>query len=136
MHFLACYKYLEHVYDTFIGTFMTRIPRYAYLGIGVIMGSVIKSARITVSIPLLVASVSVSIAYIVALNCCHTRVASSRSPHGVHEKCRTLRCTPYGLLERRSISVASPLDAVGSPRSPCDGVHFVHAQSTRRGTAL
>ena len=70
------------------------------------------------------------------LNCCHTRVASSRSPHGVHEKCRTPRCTPYGLLERRSISVASPLDAVGSPRSPCDGVHFVHAQSTRRGTAL
>ena len=28
-----------------MGTFMTRIPRCVYLGIGVIMGSVIKSAR-------------------------------------------------------------------------------------------
>ena len=24
--------------------------------------------------------------------------------------------------------MASPLDTVGSPRSPCDGAHFVHAQ--------
>ena len=28
-----------------MGTFMTRIPSCVYLGIGVIMGSVIKSAR-------------------------------------------------------------------------------------------
>ena len=28
-----------------MGTFMTHIPRCVYLGIGVIMGSVIKSAR-------------------------------------------------------------------------------------------
>ena len=28
-----------------MGTFMTRIPRCVYLGIGVIMGSVIKSAK-------------------------------------------------------------------------------------------
>ena len=45
MHFLARYKYFEHVYDTFMGTFMTRIPRCVYLGIGVIKGNVIKSAR-------------------------------------------------------------------------------------------
>ena len=30
-----------------MGTFMTRIPRCVYIGIGVIMGSVIKSARMT-----------------------------------------------------------------------------------------
>ena len=37
--------------------------------------------------------------------------------------------------DRRGIAVASPLDAVGSPRTPCYGAHFVHAQSARRGSA-
>ena len=38
------------------------------------------------------------------------------------------------------MSVVSPLDAVlyllDAMGSPCDGVHFVNAQSTRRGSAL
>ena len=38
--------------------------------------------------------------------------------------------------DRRGIAVASPLDAVGSPRTPCHGAHFVHAQSARRGLAF
>ena len=32
--------------------------------------------------------------------------------------------------------MASPLDVVWSPRSPCHGAHFEHAQSARRGSAL
>ena len=33
-------------------------------------------------------------------------------------------------------SVASPLDDVGTPRSPCHGANFEHAQRTRRGSAF
>ena len=67
---------------------------------------------------------------------CHTRVASSRRLHGVQEKLRTPRCAQWDLLERWGIAVASPLDAVGSPRTPYHGAHFMHAQSARRGSAF
>ena len=67
---------------------------------------------------------------------CHTRVASSRRLHGVQEKPTTPRCAQWDLLERRGIAVASPLDAVGSPTTPCHGAQFVHAQSARRGSAF
>ena len=70
------------------------------------------------------------------LSPCHTRVASSRRLHGVQEKLRTPRCAQWDLLERRGIAVASPLDAVGPPWTPCHGAHFVHAQSARRGSAF
>ena len=33
-------------------------------------------------------------------------------------------------------SVESPLDDMVYPRSPCDGVHVVYAQSTRRSNNL
>ena len=36
--------------------------------------------------------------------------------------------SPRAPRDRRGIAVASPLDAVGSPRTPCHGAHFVHAQ--------
>ena len=71
-----------------------------------------------------------------ALKPCHTRAASSRRPRGVQEKFRTPWCAQWGLLQRRGLSVASPLDAVRTPRSPCHGAHFEHAQSARRGSAL
>ena len=35
----------KHFMIPFMAHFMTRIPRYVYLGIGVIMGNIIKSAR-------------------------------------------------------------------------------------------
>ena len=70
------------------------------------------------------------------LSPCHTRVASSRRLHGVQEKLRTPSCAQWDLLECQGIAVASPLDAVGSPRTPCHGAHFVHAQSARRGSAF
>ena len=44
--------------------------------------------------------------------------------------------SPRAPRDRRGIAVASPLDAVGSPRTPCHGAHFVHAQSARRGSAF
>ena len=44
--------------------------------------------------------------------------------------------SPRAPRDRRGIAVASPLDAVGSPRTPCQGAHFVHAQSARRGSAF
>ena len=31
--------------------------------------------------------------------------------------------------------MVSPLDAVGSPRSPCHGAYFVHAQSAHHGSS-
>ena len=34
---------------------------------------------------------------------------------------------PRAPSDRHGIAVASPLDAVGSPRTPCHGAHFVHA---------
>ena len=74
--------------------------------------------------------------WIVRLSPCHTRVASSRWLHGVQEKLRTPRCAQWDLLEHRGIAVASPLDAVGSPRTPCHGAHFVHARSARRCSAF
>ena len=49
-------------------------------------------------------------------------MASSRWLHGVQVKLRTPRCAQWDLLERRGIAVASPLDAVGSPRTPCHGM--------------
>ena len=63
-------------------------------------------------------------------------MASSRRLHGVQEKLRTPRCAQWDLLERRGVAVASPLDALGSPRTPCHGAHFVHAQSARRGSVF
>ena len=50
-------------------------------------------------------------------------------------KVRAVR-SPRAPRDRRCIAVASPLDAVGSPRTPCHGAHFVHAQSARRGSAF
>ena len=44
--------------------------------------------------------------------------------------------SPRAPRDRRGIAVASPLDAVGSPRTPCHGAHFAHAQSARRGSAF
>ena len=44
--------------------------------------------------------------------------------------------SPRAPRDRRGIAVASPLDAVGSPRTPCHGAHFVHAQSARRCSAF
>ena len=44
--------------------------------------------------------------------------------------------SPRAPRDRRGIAVASPLDAVGSPKTPCHGAHFVHAQSARRGSAF
>ena len=38
--------------------------------------------------------------------------------------------------DRRDIAVASPLDAMGSPSTPCHGTHFVHALSAHRGSAF
>ena len=61
------------------------------------------------------------------LSPCHTRVAPSMRLHGVQEKLRSPRCAQWDLLERRGIAVAPALDAVGSPRTPCHGAHFVHA---------
>ena len=65
-----------------------------------------------------------------------TPVTPGWRPHGLQEKLRTPRCEQWDLLDRRGIAVASPLDAVGSPRTPCHGAHFVHAQSARRGSAF
>ena len=45
---------------------------------------------------------------------------------------RTVR-SPRAPRDRRGIAVASPLDAVGSPRTPYHSAHFVHAQSAPRG---
>ena len=36
--------------------------------------------------------------------------------------------------DRRGIAVASPLDVMGSPRTPYNGAHFGYAQSVRRGS--
>ena len=44
--------------------------------------------------------------------------------------------SPRAPKDRRGIAVASPLDAVWSPRTPCHGAHFVHAQSARRGSVF
>ena len=43
---------------------------------------------------------------------------------------------PIAPRDRRGIAAASPLDAVGSHRTPCHGANFVHAQSARRGSAF
>ena len=48
------------------------------------------------------------------------------------EKCRTPRCAQYERKHHRSNAVASPLDAVGSHRTPSDGAHFEHTQNKHR----
>ena len=72
----------------------------------------------------------------ISLNPCHTRAAFSRRFHGVLEKCGTPRCAQYDRKHRRSNAVASPLDAVGSHRTPSDGAHFEHAKNKRRRSAI
>ena len=58
--------------------------------------------------------------------------ATARRPR----KIQNAMVRAVGLLQRRGRSVASPLDAVRTPRSPCHGAHFEHAQSAHRGSAL
>jgi len=56
-------------------------------------------------------------------NSCHTRVASLQRSHSFKKKsaaCRGARCANAG-------------KAVQSPRTPCGGVYFEHAQNKRRG---
>ena len=48
------------------------------------------------------------------------------------KKCRTPRCAQYERMHHRSNAVASPLDAVGSHRTPSDGAHFEHTQNKHR----
>ena len=74
--------------------------------------------------------------YLLTLKPCHTRAACSRRLRGVQEKSRTPWCAQWGLLQRRGRSVAALLDAVRTPRTPCHGAHFEHAQSARRRSAL
>ena len=64
-----------------------------------------------------------------------SRAASSRRPHGVL-KCRTPRCAQYERKHHRSNAVASPLDAVGSHRTPSDGAHFELEPLSHQGGIL
>ena len=85
-------------------------------------------------------------AYFYFLNICKgtppvTRTASSRRLHGVQENSeRVVRAvgsnTCRAPKDRHGIAVASPLDVVGSQRTPRHGAHFVHAQSAHRGSAF
>ena len=52
------------------------------------------------------------------------------------KKCRTPRCAQYERKHHRSNAVASPLDAVGSHRTPSDGAHFEHTQNKHRRSAF
>ena len=56
---------------------------------------------------------------------------SARRPEKIQNA--MVRAVRFPSLERKSNSVASPLDAVGTP---CHGAHFEHAQSTCRGSAF
>ena len=42
----------------------------------------------------------------------------------------------YERMQHRSNAVASPLDAVGSHRTPSDGAHFEHTQNKHRHSAF
>ena len=52
------------------------------------------------------------------------------------KKCRTPRCAQYERMHHHSNAVASPLDAVGSHRTPSDGAHFEHTQNKHRHSAF
>jgi len=63
---------------------------------------------------------------------CKTPVTPEWRPHSVPtalKNCRTPRCALCKHQQRRA-------NAVQSPRTPCGGVYFKHAQNKRRGLAF
>ena len=77
---------------------------------------------------------------IIAVISIKTPVTPGQHSHGdptSKKKCRSPRCAQYDRKHLRSNAVASPVDVVGSHRTPTDVAHFEHAQNKRRGnTAL
>ena len=60
--------------------------------------------------------------------CLSRAVTPGRRAHGFLEKFRMPTCAPWKRKQRRGITVASPVNAVGSYRTPGN---FVHAQNKR-----
>ena len=51
-------------------------------------------------------------------------------------KMKNAEVRQYERKHHRSNAVASPLDAVGSHRTPSDGAHFEHTQNKHRRSAF
>ena len=70
------------------------------------------------------------------LNSCHIRAVFSRRSLGVKEKCRSPRCVQYDHKHLRSNAVVSPVNAVGSQRTPTDDALFEHALKKHSDVAV
>ena len=70
------------------------------------------------------------------MSLCQKAVTLRRRFKSVLTKSRAPTCAQGKHKHRRGNAVTSPVNAMGSHRTPGDGVHFEHAQNKRRRSVL